>query len=64
MTVPAKSEQQPVFHVEHPQDQPVIDKLNSRLKVWRRASSKAWRTRKRVAAHRDALLAAEREETE
>jgi hypothetical protein len=44
----------PVFHVNHPQDQPVISTITRNIKklIRVRASQKGWRTRKRVAAAR------------
>lgn len=40
------------FHVKHPNDQQVVSRINRQLGIWRRASSKAWRTRKRLEAAR------------
>ena len=51
-----------VFHVKHPSDQDLGAFLDRRLKTWAGASRKAWRTRKSMAEHREALLKAEREE--
>lgn len=52
----------PVFHVK-PEPEQQVARMQRNLKSWASTSRKAWRTRKNMAEHRAALVAAEREDT-